>query len=176
MQFNSAQLKLIIDSIVWAFRHTERNVAETGLSLLQVSLCPGATQFFQAYYLHIMQETFAVMTDSFHKPGFKLQAHILHLLFNVLTVGSIQGPLWDVASKGMTAYPSNTAFVQEHVTGLLSQSFPNLTPQQDNAELFAEEVEKELAAQREAEQLRLAAVPGLRPQAAMPVFDDMADA
>ena len=28
------QLKLLMDSIVWAFRHTERNVAETGLSLL----------------------------------------------------------------------------------------------------------------------------------------------
>lgn len=30
------QLKLLIDSIVWAFRHTERNVAETGLLLLEV--------------------------------------------------------------------------------------------------------------------------------------------
>lgn len=28
------QLKLVMDSIVWAFRHTERNVAETGLNLL----------------------------------------------------------------------------------------------------------------------------------------------
>lgn len=40
------QLKLVMDSIVWAFRHTERNVAETGLNLLlemlgnfQVSHC-----------------------------------------------------------------------------------------------------------------------------------------
>ena len=24
------QLKLVIDSIVWAFRHTERNIADTG--------------------------------------------------------------------------------------------------------------------------------------------------
>ena len=40
-----AQLKLVVDSIVWAFRHTERNVAETGLDLLtdllrQVSMNP----------------------------------------------------------------------------------------------------------------------------------------
>jgi exportin-1 len=33
------QLKLLIDSIVWAFRHTERNVAETGLLLLEVRRC-----------------------------------------------------------------------------------------------------------------------------------------
>jgi len=32
------QLKLLIDSIIWAFRHTERNVAETGLLLLEVSI------------------------------------------------------------------------------------------------------------------------------------------
>ena len=37
LAFNQHQMKLIIDSIVWAFRHTERNVAETGLNLLQVS-------------------------------------------------------------------------------------------------------------------------------------------
>jgi exportin-1 len=30
------QVKLLIDSIIWAFRHTERNVAETGLLLLEV--------------------------------------------------------------------------------------------------------------------------------------------
>ena len=29
------QLKLVIDSIVWAFRHTERNIAETGTPILQ---------------------------------------------------------------------------------------------------------------------------------------------
>jgi exportin-1 len=28
------QLKLVMDSISWAFRHTERNIVETGLSLL----------------------------------------------------------------------------------------------------------------------------------------------
>ena len=31
---SSAQQGLLIDSIVWAFRHTERNVADTGLQLL----------------------------------------------------------------------------------------------------------------------------------------------
>lgn len=28
------QLKLVMDSVMWAFRHTERNIAETGLNLL----------------------------------------------------------------------------------------------------------------------------------------------
>lgn len=34
LQMSAQQQRLLIDSIVWAFRHTERNVAETGLALL----------------------------------------------------------------------------------------------------------------------------------------------
>lgn len=47
-------------------------------------------------------------------------------------------------------------------------------PPQDNAELFAEEVDKEVASQKAAERQRMAAVPGLIPQAEMPA-EDMAD-
>ncbi|XP_031377804.1 protein EXPORTIN 1A-like isoform X2 [Punica granatum] len=31
---SSQQIKLVMDSIIWAFRHTEQNIAETGLNLL----------------------------------------------------------------------------------------------------------------------------------------------
>ena len=34
LSFLHQQLKLVMDSIIWAFRHTERNIAETGLNLL----------------------------------------------------------------------------------------------------------------------------------------------
>lgn len=201
-----AQLKLVIDSIIWAFRHTERNVAETGLNLLQDMLgqfadSEYATQFHQTYYLQLMQEIFAVMTDTFHKPGIKLHAKILHHLFFLADSNIIKAPLWDVAAKGPTAYPSNAAFVREYVGTLLSSSFTNLTPSQvqacvagmfelkefsafkhhlrdflsqsktfasqDNADLFAEEVEKEVQAQKQAERQRMAAIPGLIPQAEM---------
>ena len=48
----AAQLKLLVDAVVWAFRHTERNVAETGLNLLLDLLqaferSPAAAQFYQ---------------------------------------------------------------------------------------------------------------------------------
>ena len=66
-QMSPEQLKLVIDSIVWAFRHTERNVAETGLKLLLEMLIifdksNVATQFYQQYYLQLIREIFAVMT------------------------------------------------------------------------------------------------------------------
>jgi exportin-1 len=59
----------VIDSIVWAFRHTERNVAETGLNLLLEMLVSFqksefATQFHQTYFMQLVQEIFAVMTGA----------------------------------------------------------------------------------------------------------------
>ncbi|MEW5316465.1 MAG: hypothetical protein WDW38_007837 [Sanguina aurantia] len=176
-----AQLKLVIDSIVWAFRHTERNVAETGLSLLldllgQFAASDFATAFHQTYFLHLMQEVLSVLTDSFHKPGFKLHARILHHLFTLVDSPTLKAALWDVAAKGPAAYPSNAAFVREHVVQLLTTNFPNMTALQDNADLFAEEVEKEVRAQRETERLRMAAIPGMIPQSAVPLQqEDMAD-
>eukprot|EP00879_Flechtneria_rotunda_P028493 GHRR01030614.1.p1 GENE.GHRR01030614.1~~GHRR01030614.1.p1 ORF type:complete len:828 (+),score=284.83 GHRR01030614.1:400-2883(+) len=133
------QLKLLIDSIIWAFRHTERNVAETGLLLLEDMLksfatSEFATQFHQTYYTQLMREVFAVMTDTFHTPGFKLHCKILlHLFSLVRTDAVIRAPLWDVQAKGPNAYPSNAAFVQEYVCSLLATSFPNMTPLQIQA-------------------------------------------
>lgn len=68
--------------------------------------------------------------DSFHKPGFKLHAKILHHLFTIVNSGVITAPLWDEAAKGPTAYPNNAVFVHEFVSDLLSRSFPNLRPAQ----------------------------------------------
>jgi exportin-1 len=57
-----------------------------------------ATQFHQTYYTLLMREVFAVMTDTFHTPGFKLHCKILlHLFGLVRTDTVIKAPLWDVA-------------------------------------------------------------------------------
>mmetsp|Transcript_13459 Transcript_13459/g.38211 ORF Transcript_13459/g.38211 Transcript_13459/m.38211 type:complete len:1071 (+) Transcript_13459:123-3335(+) len=133
------QLKLVIDSIIWAFRHTERNVAETGLNLLLEMLqnfqrSEFATQFHQTYYMQLVQEIFAVMTDTFHKPGFKIHARIMHHLFEIVQTNDvIVAPLWDVASLGPTAFPDNASYVRDRLVNLLSTSFPNLTPAQVHA-------------------------------------------
>ena len=38
-------------------------------------------QFYRTYFLSIEQEIFAVLTDTFHKPGFKLHVLVLQHLF-----------------------------------------------------------------------------------------------
>lgn len=56
------QLKLLIDSIIWAFRHTERNVAETGLLLLEVRRATLATPASSVHCWASMQCPPAVAT------------------------------------------------------------------------------------------------------------------
>ncbi|PPD77246.1 hypothetical protein GOBAR_DD25812 [Gossypium barbadense] len=186
IQLSSQQLKLVMDSIIWAFRHTERNIAETGLNLLLEMLrnfqaSEFCNQFYRTYFLTIEQEIFAVLTDTFHKPGFKL--HVEN--------GLLTEPLWDAATVPFQ-YPNNEMFVREYTIKLLTTSFPNMTAAevtqlvnglfesrndlptfknhirdflvqskefsaQDNKDLYAEEA----AVQREKERQRMLSIPGL---------------
>ncbi|KAF5725608.1 protein EXPORTIN 1A [Tripterygium wilfordii] len=131
IQLSSQQLKLVMDSIIWAFRHTERNIAETGLNLLLEMLknfeaSTFCNQFYRTYFLTIEQEIFAVLTDSFHKPGFKLHIAVLQQLFCLVESGALTEPLWDPATAPL-AYPHNAMFVREYTIKLLGTSFPNMT-------------------------------------------------
>ncbi|KAJ1390876.1 Importin-beta, N-terminal domain [Sesbania bispinosa] len=125
------QLKFVMDSIIWAFRHTERNIAETGLNLLLEMLkkfqaSEFCNQFYRTYFLTIEQEIFAVLTDTFHKPGFKLHVLVLQHLFCLAETGALTEPLWDAATNPYP-YSNNAAFVREFTIKLLSTSFPNMT-------------------------------------------------
>lgn len=132
IRLSPQQLKLVMDSIIWAFRHTERNIAETGLNLLlemlkNFQVSEFCNQFYRTYFLTIEQEIFAVLTDTFHKPGFKLHVLVLQHLFCLVQSGAITEPLWDAATVPYP-YPSNEIFVREYTIKLLSTSFPNMTP------------------------------------------------
>ncbi|THG11400.1 hypothetical protein TEA_018509 [Camellia sinensis var. sinensis] len=131
IRLSSQQLKLVMDSIIWAFRHTERNIAETGLNLLLEMMKNFQTsefcnQFYRTYFVTIEQEIFAVLTDTFHKPGFKLHVLVLQHLFCLVESGSLTEPLWDVTTVPYP-YPNNAMFVREYTIKLLGTSFPNMT-------------------------------------------------
>ncbi|XP_062119750.1 protein EXPORTIN 1A [Humulus lupulus] len=196
IRLSSQQLKLVMDSIIWAFRHTERNIAETGLNLLLEMLknfqgSEFCNQFFRTYFLTIEQEIFAVLTDTFHKPGFKLHVLVLQQLFCLVETGLLSEPLWDVATVAF-AYPNNGFFVREYTIKLLSTSFPNMTTAEVTqfvSELFESRNDiskfkdhirdflvqskefsaqdnkdlyaEEAAAQRERERQRMLSIPGL---------------
>ncbi|KAK8942565.1 hypothetical protein KSP39_PZI009380 [Platanthera zijinensis] len=132
IQLSTQQVKVVMDSIIWAFRHTERNIAETGLNLLiellkNYQVTEFRNQFYRTYFLVIEQEIFAVLTDTFHKPGFKLHVQVLQILFCLVDSGSLTEPLWDASTVPLT-FPNNTAFVRDYTIKLLGTSFPNMTP------------------------------------------------
>ncbi|CAI9290502.1 unnamed protein product [Lactuca saligna] len=82
-------------------------------------------QFYRSYFLLIVQEIFDVMTDSFHKLGFKLHVLLLQHLFCLVESRSLTEPLWDTSTVSYP-YPNNGMSVREYTIKLLGASFPNI--------------------------------------------------
>lgn len=122
------QFKLVLDSIIWAFKHTMRNVADTGLSILyqllqNVSNHPDAAQsFYQTYYTDILQHMFSVVTDTSHTAGLTMHATILAYMFTLVENGKISVPLGTPTN--------NILFIQSYVANLLKTAFPHLSDNQ----------------------------------------------
>lgn len=125
-----AHQKLVVDSIVWAFKHTERNISETGLEILlellqNIAANPTVAQpFYVSFLLSLIQDVFSVLTDRLHKSGFKLQASILKHLFHLTQSGHVTAPLHN--QPGL----DNASFLRDHVSNLLITAFPNLSRNQ----------------------------------------------
>lgn len=144
--------KLVMDSIVWAFKHTDRGVADTGLRILADMLRNIATNqqaangFYARFYRPLVQDLFGVLTDTFHKAEFKRQAEILKHLFDVVGKGFVGVPLWEQAQQQQQSgelqqqqqpYTSNQAWLNDFLGSLAMSSFPNLVPQQVSSYLSA---------------------------------------
>ena len=128
------QFKLVLDSIIWAFKHTMRNVADTGLQILltlleNISHDETAMQnFYQTYYTDILQHLFDVITDSSHTSGLTLQASILAYMFLTIESGKMTIPL--NPSVQSLSNQTNVQYVQDFVANLLKTAFSHLTEKQ----------------------------------------------
>lgn len=97
--------------------------------LLNVGKTPNISQgFYQQYLLALIQDVFAVMTDRLHKSGFKMHATLLRYMFHLVQMNQVTVPLFDQANS--PAGQTNPAFLRDHISNLLIQSFPNLTRSQ----------------------------------------------
>ena len=126
------QQKRIVDSVVWAFKHTERNIAATGLNILHMLLrlveqsAPNIAQgFYQVYLLPLLQDVLYVLTDRLHKSGFKMHATILRHIIVLVQTGAVTIPLWDT-SKPVQPGTTNTSFLFEFIMNLISRPFQNV--------------------------------------------------
>lgn len=131
--------RAVMNAIAWAFKHTERNVAETGLVILQqvlrsVDASPHASYFYRHYFQSTLNDILSVLTDTLHRPGFKLHAAILRHLLATVTSGVIQESVWDVnapdqvarSTANGTVPASNAVFVRAHLLHILAAAFPNM--------------------------------------------------
>merc|ERR1719270_105189 len=91
-----AQFKLVLDSVIWAFKHTMRNVADTGLNILFQLLQNVAGQenqasqsFYQTYYTDILQHMFSVVTDTSHAAGLTMHATILAYMLTLVETNKV---------------------------------------------------------------------------------------
>lgn len=154
-------LKMVIDSVVWAFKHTSRETGEVGLaillSLMENVAAPGldvAQVFYETYLLQLITDLLIVLTDRLHKAHFKEQCDVLRHMFQLVDTGAVTTPLWTsplavstgagaayvstlTAAAGGVAPPptaySNQGFVREFVRMWVAANFKNLTPPQVSA-------------------------------------------
>ncbi|KAL1748108.1 CRM1 C terminal-domain-containing protein [Schizophyllum fasciatum] len=131
------QFKLFMDSVIWAIKHTMRDISDLGLMMcieivnnFASAADPAVSNaFFQQFFLSIVQDTFFVLTDTDHKSGFKLQSQLLARMFQLVEQGVIVQPLYDTAQFPDPAL-NNSIFFQEFTVNLLKTAFPHLNPLQ----------------------------------------------
>lgn len=132
------QFKILMDSVVWAFKHTMRNVADIGLNILLTLLQKFAsdeagTQFFQTYFVDLMQHIFSVVTDTSHTASLTMHATILAYMFSLVEDNKIPALLFNPATVQAA---NNAIYVQEYAAQLLKQAFPHL--QEVQVKVFVE--------------------------------------
>ena len=78
LRLDASQFKFVIDSCMWASKHDNREVENTGLTMcleLMNNMAETDAQtssiFFRQFYIPIMQDVFFVLTDSDHKAGMR---------------------------------------------------------------------------------------------------------
>ena len=123
--------KLIVDSILWAIKHTHRTMFETGLTILQEMLSnienlnndSLRNEFFSKFYISILDDVLYIYSDTLHQSGFKMQTTIIHHLLYVIATNKVTVPL------DANQTESNDLFVKKHIHETLSKTFRNLNPQ-----------------------------------------------
>ncbi|KAF8507275.1 CRM1 C terminal-domain-containing protein [Gautieria morchelliformis] len=127
-----SQFKLFMDSVIWAIKHTMRDIADMGLNLCTEVVYNFSAEspeisngFYRQYYLSLLQDIFWVLTDADHKSGFRLQCHLLAGMFEFVETGQVQLPLFDPATVSDPNI-SNSEFIREYCVKLLQSAFPHL--------------------------------------------------
>ncbi|OIR57119.1 MAG: exportin 1 [Amphiamblys sp. WSBS2006] len=125
LQLPPRQFGLLVDSIVWAFKHTAREMAELGLVAChrlvgQIHGTAAEERFYRQYYMVLLQETFFVLTDADHKAGFRYQTQILALLIEAAVERS------DMFALSQDSSEPNSLFIDTSLKKMLGDAFQHI--------------------------------------------------
>ena len=125
------RFKIAIDTVLWASKHKTTGNSELGLLTLtqildSVQSVDTAGYFYQNFFMYILAEIFAIVTDSSHLSNFKHLTNILRHLFTLVESGKLAVPLAD----GIGSPLENKEFVIKQITGVLNTNFVNMKSMQ----------------------------------------------
>ncbi|PAA93891.1 hypothetical protein BOX15_Mlig011488g1, partial [Macrostomum lignano] len=119
------RLRIVLESVLWAVRHSLRSVSETGLSivlrLLQKVDCldpAAAGQFHANFFMSLLQHLFSVLTDPLQAGQLSQVSSVLCLMFSLCERDRLHTQL--------QASVSNSEFVLQSLSALLSEAYPHL--------------------------------------------------
>jgi exportin-1 len=83
LKLDQSQLKFVIDACMWASKHDNREVENTGLTMClelvnnMAETDPATCSlFFRQFFIPILQDVFFVLTDTDHKAGRSSQQNL----------------------------------------------------------------------------------------------------
>ncbi|EJU05532.1 crm1 protein [Dacryopinax primogenitus] len=132
LKLQPSSLYNVLNSIGFAFKHMQRDVAEVGLSICldAINNFSGASAdisnaFFTSYYMTILGDILQVLSDSDHKSGFKGQCGVLQRLIQLVIANEIHTPLFD---SSQIPAKTNEEFVRNQLTTMLKSAFGHMSP------------------------------------------------
>lgn len=141
MDIPPQMFKLFLDSVVWAFKHTMRNVNDTGLEIMLQLLknieSRGAQgqDFYKTYLMEVLSQVFGVVTDTTHIAGLPMHCQILCHVLRTVEDGTVFVPLYNderatnaewVANSKPEIVEKNVSYVQHYIGELLQKHFKTL--------------------------------------------------
>jgi exportin-1 len=121
------RFKIAIDTVLWASKHKTTGHSELGLITLtqileNVQSVENAGYFYQNFFMYVLSEVFAIVTDSSHLSNFKHLTNILRHLFSLIETERIAIPL----AEGIKNAQENKEFVVRQLTSILTSNFTNM--------------------------------------------------
>ncbi|KAJ5067402.1 exportin-1 [Anaeramoeba ignava] len=138
---NQDQFAKIIECLIWGMKHIHHLISRLGLKSLHLlfqkisSQSENAGNFYQQFYLVILNELLIIIFDTFHKQTIHNQIQFLQHLIHLVNHNKILVTLFPDFSD---SYDQNEHFVKDFIFNFLKSNFPNLKESQSL--LFIEQI------------------------------------